>query len=97
MTTNNETGSHLYTTSQTEVDFIRANLPNLTFEGEAFYAYNSQVEGSIPIYRFFNDTGSHFYTPSSAERDFVEENLDNYRYEGIAYYADPFTSDTDVI
>ncbi|MEM6611813.1 MAG: FG-GAP-like repeat-containing protein, partial [Cyanobacteria bacterium P01_C01_bin.72] len=90
---NNETGSHLYTTSQTEVDFIQANLPNLTLEGEAFYAYNSQVEGSIPIYRFFNDAGSHFYTPSSTERDYVDENLDNYRYEGIAYYADPFPSD----
>ena len=94
---NHDTGSHLYTTSQTEVDFIQANLPSLTFEGEVFYAYNSQVEGSIPIHRFVADTGSHFYTPSSAERDFVEENLDNYQYEGIAYYAYPFPSDTDIV
>ncbi|MGL5796466.1 MAG: hypothetical protein ACRC06_19080, partial [Waterburya sp.] len=55
--------------------------------------YNTQVEGSIPIYRFYNSTtGSHFYTPSTVERDYVTNDLANFESEGIAYYALPFDS-----
>ena len=65
-------------------------MPDFTFEGTAFSAYETEVEGAIPVYRFFNDiTGAHFYTPSVAERDSVEENLPDYQSEGIAYYAFP--------
>lgn len=63
---------------------------NLSLEGEVFNAYETEVEGSIPVYRFFNPSlGVHFYTPNAAERDFVEDNLPNYELEGIAYYALP--------
>ena len=35
---------------------------------------DTEVDGSIPIYRFFNSTtGAHFYTPSATERDAVLE------------------------
>lgn len=48
------------------------------------------MEGSIPIYRFFEPTiGVHFYTPNQSERDFVKNELGNYNYESIAYYAIP--------
>lgn len=61
-----------------------------SFEGTAFSAYETQVEGSIPVYRFFEPTiGVHFYTPNEEERKFVEDNLNNYDFEGIAYYAFP--------
>ena len=84
---NEDTGVHLYTVSETERDAVE-QLDNFSFEGEAFFAYETQVEDSIPIYRFYNSTtGAHFYTPSATERDNVEDNLPEYQSEGIAYYA----------
>ena len=86
---NQDTGVHLYTISEAERDATQ-QLSNFSFEGEAFLAYNTQVEDSIPVYRFLNtDTGAHFYTPSEAERDSVESNLPEFQSEGIAYYALP--------
>ncbi len=86
---NEDTGVHLYTVSTQERDAVQ-ELDNFSFEGEAFFAYETQVDGSIPIYRFFNPiTGAHFYTPSTSERDNVENNLLDFQSEGIAYYALP--------
>ena len=86
---NQDTGVHLYTISEVERDATQ-ELDNFSFEGEAFFAYPAEVDGSIPIYRFFNTTsGAHFYTPSAAERDNVEANLPDFQSEGIAYYALP--------
>ncbi len=86
---NEDTGVHLYTISEIERNAVE-QLDNFSFEGEAFFAYETEVEGSIPIYRFFNpSTGAHFYTPSTGERDNVEDNLPDFQSEGIAYYAFP--------
>ncbi len=86
---NQDTGVHLYTISEVERDATQ-ELDNFSFEGEAFFAYSNEVDGSIPIYRFFNTTtGAHFYTPSIAERDNVEANLPDFQSEGVAYYAFP--------
>lgn len=86
---NQDTGAHLYTISEAERDATQ-ELDNFSFEGEAFFAYPTEEEGTIPIYRFFNTfTGAHFYTPSVAERDNVEANLPDFISEGIAYYALP--------
>ena len=86
---NQDSGVHLYTVSETERDVV-ADLPNYTFEGEAFYGYEVAVNGSIPIHRFYNQTtGAHFYTPIEAEKDAVEAGLPEFAYEGIAYYALP--------
>ena len=88
-----DTGVHLYTISETERDATQ-ELSNFSFEGEAFFAYDTQVEDSTPIYRLFNlNTGAHFYTPSEAERDNVETNLPEFQSEGIAYYALPIGSE----
>ena len=90
---NEDTGVHLYTISETERDAVE-ELDNFSFEGEAFFAYETEVEGSIPIYRFFNpSTGAHFYTPSATERDNVEDNLPDFQSEGIAYYAFPIETE----
>ena len=63
---------------------------DFTFEGEVFSAYNSQVEGSIPVHRFFNGiTGTHFYTSSDTEKEIIETSLPNYQYEDVAYYVFP--------
>ena len=90
---NQDTGVHLYTIDENERDFLQTS-DNFSFEGEAFSAYQTQVEGSIPIYRFFNSTtGAHFYTPSASERDAVAD-LPDYQSEGIAYYALPIAEES---
>ncbi len=94
---NQDTGVHLYTVSEAERSAVE-NLDNFSFEGEAFFAYETEVEGSIPIYRFFNTTtGAHFYTPSATERDNVTANLLDFQSEGIAYYALPDTADNQTL
>ena len=86
---NQDTGVHLYTISEAERAATQ-ELSNFSFEGEAFFAYPTEEEGTIPIYRFFNTvTGAHFYTPSTAERDNVEANLPDFISEDIAYYTLP--------
>lgn len=88
---NEDTGVHLYTISVAERDATQ-ELSNFSFEGEAFFAYEIEVENSIAIYRFFNpNTGAHFYTPSEVERNNLEANLPEFQSEGIAYYALPFS------
>ncbi|MGB5633151.1 MAG: peptidylprolyl isomerase [Waterburya sp.] len=85
---NQDTGTHLYTTSEIERESVEDNLPNFSLETEFFFAFAEQQEGTVPVYRFFNtDTGAHFYTPSETERQSVEDTLPNYQSEGIAYYT----------
>ncbi|MEM8721928.1 MAG: peptidylprolyl isomerase [Cyanobacteria bacterium P01_G01_bin.39] len=87
---NQDTGTHLYTTSENEREFVEDNLDNFSLETESFFAFGEQQEGTVPVYRFFNtDTGAHFYTPSEGEREFIEDSLPNYQSEGIAYYTFP--------
>lgn len=89
---NTETGAHLYTTDEVERDYILENLEQYTYEDIKFYAYNSDVDGSMPIYRFFDPVeGVHMFTHSETEMNEMSENsmFDN---EGIAFYAMP--SDT---
>ncbi|MEM8675938.1 MAG: peptidylprolyl isomerase [Cyanobacteria bacterium P01_G01_bin.67] len=87
---NQDTGTHLYTTSEREREFVEDNLPNFSLETEFFFAFAEQQEGTVPVYRFFNtQTGAHFYTPSEGEKQSVEDNLPNYQSEGIAYYTFP--------
>ena len=92
---NISTGAHLYTISQTEREHISNNLANYSFEGVAYYGYQSQSDrpGAVPLYRFYNPLiDAHFYTPSTVERDTVLANLPDYRFEGdngIAFYVEP--------
>lgn len=85
---NQDTGTHLYTTSEVEKESVEDNLANYSLETESFFAFGEQQPGTVPVYRFFNtQTGAHFYTPSEVERQSVEETLPNYQAEGIAYYT----------
>ena len=90
---NNSTGAHLYTMSEAERDSISGNLPNYTYEGVAYYGYQSDRPGANPLYRFNNPViDAHFYTPDSAERDSILANLTDYQLEsddGIAFYVEP--------
>lgn len=93
---NESTGVHLYTVDENEKNYVVENLPNYRLEGNegvAFYGYEAQIEGTVPLYRFYNQSlNAHFYTPSAEERaefiaspDFRPEG-DN---DGIAFYVNP--------
>ena len=85
---NQNSGSHFYTIDENEKNVVEQNLDNYSYEGEAFFAFHTEVKGSIPIYRFYNSTtGTHFYTPSAEERDHLIDHLSHFQSEGIAYYA----------
>ncbi|MEM8675830.1 MAG: S8 family serine peptidase [Cyanobacteria bacterium P01_G01_bin.67] len=90
---NTFTGAHIYTISEAEVDNISNNLSNYSYEGIAYYGYESDLPGVTPLYRFYNPViDAHFYTPSVAERDAVLANLPDYQLEnqdGIAFYVEP--------
>ncbi|MDJ0573285.1 MAG: GDSL-type esterase/lipase family protein [Pleurocapsa sp. MO_192.B19] len=84
---NTATDAYFYTISQAEKDFITNNLDNYVLEDSEFNAFDTEVEGTIPIYRFYEPTiGTHFFTENIDEKMFVENNL-SYDFEGIAYYA----------
>ncbi len=90
---NQDTGALLYTISEAERDFISSDLPNYTYEGIAYYSYQSDRPGATPLYRFYNPVvDAHFYTPSTEERDTILANLPDYQLEsegGIAFYVEP--------
>jgi Ca2+-binding RTX toxin-like protein len=84
---NTTTGTHLYTMSTSERDTIQSNLPQYSFDGIAFSAYEVGAGDTASVYRFFNsNTGTHFYTASNTERDAVAK-LSGFAYEGVAYIA----------
>ena len=69
---NTTTGTHFYTISQTEKNFVIANYPVFVYEGPAYYAMTATGTDRTDLYRFYNTkTGAHFYTTSPAERDHV--------------------------
>lgn len=52
-------------------------------EGIAFYAYTTQTDTAVPVYRYFDSSsGDHFYSTSSATPP-------GYASEGVAFYAYP--------
>ena len=90
---NNDTGAHLYTISEAERDSISSGLPNYSYEGIAYYGYQSDRPGATALYRFYNpEIDAHFYTPDPVERDAILTNLPDYQLEtdgGIAFYVEP--------
>ena len=88
---NTSTGTHLYTTSEVERDSIINNLDNYVYEEVKFYGYSDgDVDGSIPVYRFYNPVEDvHVFTHSEAEMNEMKADEDNFNDEGIAFYAMP--------
>jgi hypothetical protein len=90
----NSLGSHFYTISEEERDYLVANYGAVwTFEGIAWYAYPEglQMPDCKPVYRFWSDPlGHHFYTISDEEKQYLIDNWSSvWTYEGIAWYAYP--------
>ncbi len=81
---------HFYTMNEEEKNNIIGGLSAYwTYEGVAWYAYPTQVAGTVPIYRFWSPVfAHHFFTASEEEKNNVIARLSAYwSYEGIAYYA----------
>ncbi|NLN01941.1 MAG: hypothetical protein GX174_08585, partial [Lentisphaerae bacterium] len=84
--------AHFYTISEREKDKVVNTLSQYwDYEGIAYYAYKTQVPGTVPLYRFWSPVFSgHFFTTSERERDKVINTLAQYwDYEGVAYYVYP--------
>jgi hypothetical protein len=81
---------HFYTISEFERDYVIATWPTVwTYEGPVFYAFTTQVPGTLPVYRFWSSTyRGHFYTISEFERDYVIATWpETWTFEGPAFYA----------
>lgn len=86
---NTRTGTHLYTTDEVERDYILENLEDYTYEDIKFYGYSSDVDGSMPVYRFLDtDKNIHMFTHSESQASEMSENS-MFEDEGIAFYAVP--------
>jgi hypothetical protein len=89
---NSNSLGHFFTASEEEKNTVLAN-PNwgYSFEGVGFYAYGSSVEGSKPVYRFYNSfSQGHFFTISEEEKNTVLANPNwGYSFEGVGFYANP--------
>jgi len=93
---NNSNGDRLFTIEEREKEVV-SDMPDYTAEDIAYYAYETEQEGTIPVYRLYNSVeGTHLYTPSVDERNDLLENESNYQLEGnagnqigIAFYVYP--------
>ena len=93
----NDFRGHFYTTSVSERDSIIANYPDSTwsYEGAAYGAFDTQVAGTVPLYRFWSARyRGHFFTTDAGERDTVIATYDDetWHFEGIAFYVYPSTT-----
>ena len=85
---NTETGVHFFTSNEAEKDNVIATLPQFSFEGIAYQAFNAPGAEREAVFRFFNtETGTHFYTSNEAEKDNIIATLQQFNFEGINYYV----------
>ena len=81
---NTKTGTHFYTTSETEKTKIITTYKEWIYEGIAADIHTTQKTGTTPLYRFWNTkTGTHFYTTSEKEKNKLITTYKEWIYEGI--------------
>lgn len=85
---NTETGAHLYTTDEGERDYIKENLDHYGQDESNFYAYETEVEGSIEVHRFYNPVEDvHMFTHSADDIEKMQAEDSGFNDEGVAFYA----------
>ncbi len=86
---NKNNGTHFFTATTSERDYVIANLSDYSYEGAAFSAVSTNVADTTAVYRFYNVlNGTHFYTANESEKNAVVSQLSNVmNYEGEAYRA----------
>jgi len=91
---NTVTGSHLYTSNEDERDYVEKNLKHYSRDSEKseFYAYETEVEGSIDVHRFYNPIEDvHVFTHSDTEMADMMAEDSGFNDEGTAFYMMPET------
>jgi hypothetical protein len=86
-----DTGAYLYASSEDELAVMDKNF-DYSFGGIAFYGYEMQEAGTVPVYAFYNSKlDANFYTASIEEKDFYLKSPDFQAVgeNGIAFYAEP--------
>lgn len=86
--------SHFYTISKSERNTVlKSYLPyEWRYENVAYEAFNTQIAGTVPLYRFYSTAhGGHFYTTSAGERNSLISNptTSKWKYENVAFYVYP--------
>jgi hypothetical protein len=87
-------GSHLYTADEDERDYVEENLKHYSRDSEKseFYAYETEVAGSIEVHRFYNPIEDlHVFTHSDTEIEKMMAEDSGFNDEGIAFYLMPET------
>lgn len=85
---NSQSGTHFYTTSETERGSLLSTRSDLVYEGSSFEVDLSQQPGDVAVYRFFDAlNGSHFYTASAPEWKAILATRTDMVSEGIAFYV----------
>jgi hypothetical protein len=85
------TDSDFLTTNTAERDAaVNNNL--YAYSTMPFYAFGSQQNGTIPVYRI-RLPNEHFYTANDTEKNSLLQNNQN-TYEGVAFYMYPASSST---
>lgn len=86
---------HFFTISADERNLVAStyNPVEWRYEGTAFDAFTSQVDGTIPLYRFYSASyQSHFYTANEGEANGLKTDPAMralWNYENVAYYVYP--------
>lgn len=84
---NEVTGDHFYTAGAAEASGLMNAAGAWQYEGQAFKAHGTQVDGTTALYRFLNtESGAHFYTADVSEMETVMQS-GVFDYEGIAFYV----------
>ena len=82
---NQNSGKHLFSANQTEIDFLTGGGYGWNNEGTS---YLTPSDATAEVFRFYvANEQRHFYTANESERDFIISNLDDFIYEGKAYDA----------
>ena len=82
---NSQTGKHLFSAIQAEIDFLVGGETGWIKEGISYSAPQSET---AEVYRFFvSSENRHFYTANQSERDIIISQMSDYVYEGVAYDA----------
>ncbi len=84
-------GTHLYTASEQERNYIHENLLNYNFEGAVYNTAETSATDTnsiAPVYRFLNlKTQTHLYTADEKERNSLENDVLNFTFEGEVFSA----------
>lgn len=89
----NDTGAYLYSASEEGLATMDKNF-DYSFGGIAFYGYEAQLAGTVPVYGLYNSNlDANFYTASMEEKDAYLESSDfePVGENGIAFYAEPIS------